>query len=495
MKALVSTASHLLLVNLQTYEIQIIESLRGEYYGISWWKDHDFLVLGHSGVAHDTVHTLLDYATSEKGYLSLGSHRSPNILSAPHQIICAPNGWIVATNTGRNCITIYDPKTTFWKDIRINDQHWDRLGDHDYSGEHFNSVFIKNNYLYVLAHAFNKESYILEYLFPECTINNKYRIKNKNKLHNVWVDGSGNMFACNSHCSELIEVHSNKALWCTGSNTYTRGLSATKDVIVIGSTGNAPRSLRVNIQSDLWVIDRKTHKTLDFIPLGPFGGVHDVRILDIADEAHNNQPFKNIDALEKMATRVKDKGNPQYKTICLEKNKLTLKSIPELQKLDPIFNQFIVDEDGWISPVDTNLALAVLKEEPSEGWQLSADYSFLKSKTLPQQHISLVFGYRGNHDDEMLAVLIEHFKRFTHLSLWKNSKNCWKMSKTLKKYLPSEGKLTLERKDNLIYVFCNQSSLICLPFDQEELKGSIGIRSLGGKFKNLELKNGVFCEA
>lgn len=54
MKALVATVNYLLLVDLQTGAVNIIESNRPEYYGISWFEGSDSLVLSHSGLSNDS---------------------------------------------------------------------------------------------------------------------------------------------------------------------------------------------------------------------------------------------------------------------------------------------------------------------------------------------------------------------------------------------------------------------------------------------------------
>ncbi len=67
MKAVVSTPLYLLLVDIETHQVELIESDRPEYYGISWVPGSSELVLGHSGVDNATLRVLADYAMSRWG--------------------------------------------------------------------------------------------------------------------------------------------------------------------------------------------------------------------------------------------------------------------------------------------------------------------------------------------------------------------------------------------------------------------------------------------
>ena len=106
--ALVSTARFLLLVNISSGAVSVIEEGRPEYYGISWFPGQDNLVLSHSGLDNAKLVDINDYAQSEVGYLSRGSAETLPFLSATHQILCASDGRVLSTNTGRNCVTAID---------------------------------------------------------------------------------------------------------------------------------------------------------------------------------------------------------------------------------------------------------------------------------------------------------------------------------------------------------------------------------------------------
>lgn len=308
MKALVSTINHLLYVDLTSKAIKVVESHRPRYYGISWWGNSDYPVLSHSGIAGEDMKTFAEFVHSEQGYLSFGEKQSSTFLSCPHQILCAPNGWIIAANTGRNRVTVIDPVTEFYKELRVNDINWDRMGDVKLIGEHFNSVFIRNERLYVLAHGFDRQSYVLEYAFPACELISRHDIPSFSGLHNLWIDDRGRMVSCHSKAGELIDIKTGVTVW-KGAGSYVRGLAVTTDSIIVGdSEQSGPQSGTIS-QCGLWLVDRKTMKTQDYLPLGMFGGCREVRILDVADEAHHGKRFNNLAWLENLPSSKADNVN------------------------------------------------------------------------------------------------------------------------------------------------------------------------------------------
>ncbi len=125
MKALVSTVQFLLLVDLEDHSVTILENENPEYYGISWFPGTDRIVLSHSGLDNNSLIDLASYAQSERGWISDGQRKSTPFLSQPHQILCASDGRIVCTNTGRNCLVIVDlDQPGHFHEIRISEARW-----------------------------------------------------------------------------------------------------------------------------------------------------------------------------------------------------------------------------------------------------------------------------------------------------------------------------------------------------------------------------------
>lgn len=459
--------------------MQIVESHRREYYGISWWEDSDAPVLGHSGLKNEHLTDLAAYANSEKGCLSFGHKHSAKFLSNPHQILCAPNGWVITANTGRNCITIYDPKSTFCKELRVNDIRWDRLGKDDLSGEHFNSVYIKNDRLYALAHGFYKYSYVLEFSYPDCTFIAKHDIKQRSGLHNIWVDDAGNMISCHSEAGELIEIKSNQPLWRGGSTLYPKGLAATQDMIIVGDGDRAERHERTASQTGVWLIDRKSLGTIDFIALGPYGPVHEVRVLDIPDEAHHGKPFKNMAYFSQhnFLQKHREKKLAKYYEI---------KNNPLHNQFTYITGHFEMDQSGWMYPkpaqIESPLVIALAKKQPKRDFQLSIDYHFADPH---DQHLSLIVGYRGSQDNNMSAIFLHHtINKTCHLYLMKNNDGIWGNPEVLYPNVEHKGKLSVDRSGSKLKITCGSLKPVYKELSIDELEGDVGIRCQGSQFKN-----------
>jgi len=489
MKALVATVNYLLFVDLQSGQVKIVESNRPEYYGISWWENSDTLVLSHSGLANDSLVDIEKYIHSEKGYLSFADQHSTPFLSQPHQLLCAPNQWIIVTNTGRNCITLYDPTHGFYKDIRINDIYWDRLGKDNLCGEHFNSVYLKNDRLYVLAHRFTKNSRVLEFSYPDCTLLNQYDLQKRSGLHNIWVDDAGNIITCHSDAGELIEVKSNEILWATNACNYSRGLAVTEDSMIIGDSEVTVRENRKNSLSVLWIIDRKTLNTLDCLTLGPYGAVHEVRLLDMRDEAHHGHLFAGLSTLENQLAAAEEylaERNPAK----LHSGRNTREHRHLLQLFQCVLNSWFIDESGWFTAKKESLTLGMLRESLQEHFSVTFDYTFPKSDLSPQ-HISLVIGYQGPYDTNMLAILVNYENQKTTVHLWQHSKGSWKRKKILIRNAPQTGTLSVTRKQNQLSVECGSASILLKRLTAAELNGGLGIRSHGGQFRNFIVNKNI----
>lgn len=489
MKVLVTTIGYLLLVDLTTHEVKIVEDHRTEYYGISWWENCKFLVLSHSGLDNNTLINLETYATSEKGYLSYDNKETSPFLSQPHQILCAPNNIIITTNTGRNCITLFDAKSGFHKNIRINDIYWDRLDLQNACGEHFNSIFLKNNRLYVLAHRFRKMSKIYIFSYPECHLLEECEIGGMTGLHNIWVDNAGNMISCNSEAGSLIEIKTKEILWCDSSFCYTRGLAVTSDHIILGESQGTARKSREYTLSQLWILDRKNYNTIDYLPLGQYGDVHEVRCINLPDEAHHNIIYSGLDYLEQ---KINDRLE---KLKQLQQNKLKQNLYVNLhnnllKKYNCIFGCLSVNDDGWIGTTKDTLTLALFEAQQENNFSVSFEYSFL-SQAFDTQHISFVIGYKGPADSNMVAILIKRNvdPNANTVSLWINENGKWERKSTIHVNIPDCGTMSIMLNKKNLSVSCLNLPTIIIPYELKFNNGAIGLRLYNAQFKNFSLEN------
>lgn len=296
--AVVATTGWLLLVDLHSRRVQPLEFNRPEYYGISWFHDSDELVLSHSGLNKADLVDVASYAQSEKGCLSQGRAHSRPFLSAPHQILCTPDGRVLCANTGRNVITTFDfGKPNVFQEDGIGTARWDRLGLDQATGDHLNSVFLRGSRLYVLAHGHAKGSKLACFSYPGMELLSLEALGARTGLHNIWVTADGQRISCHSGNGSLIDLDDRTPLWESGSSIYTRGLAAAGDYVLVGESQISGRDLRRSSLSGLWILDRQSWQAIDHIVLGPFGAVNEIRVLDVADEAHHGHPFKGLASL------------------------------------------------------------------------------------------------------------------------------------------------------------------------------------------------------
>ncbi len=296
--AVVSTTQWLLLVDLQSRQVQPLECSRPEYYGISWFRDSDELVLSHSGLNNADLVDVATYANSEKGWLTHGSKSSRPFLSAPHQILCAPDGRVVCANTGRNVITAFDyGQPTVFQEVGVSAARWDRLALDQLTGDHLNSVFLRDSHLYVIAHGHSKGSKLATFSYPEMELVSVEPLGDRKELHNIWVTADGQRISCHSESGSLIDLDEKIPLWESGSPVYTRGLAAASNYVLVGESQKTGRELRRSSLSGLWILDKQTWQPIDHIALGPFGVVNEVRVLDVGDDAHHGHSFKGIEPL------------------------------------------------------------------------------------------------------------------------------------------------------------------------------------------------------
>lgn len=296
--AVVATTGWLLLVDLQSKQVQPLEKNRPEYYGISWFPDSSEFILSHSGLDNANLIDIATYAQSEQGHLSKGELNSRKFLSQPHQILCAPDDRIICTNTGRNVISVFDfNKPNIFQESGISPSCWDRLSLDKAIGDHLNSVFLCGDLLYVVAHRHSQGSKIATFAYPSLELIAVEPLGERTGLHNIWITRDGQRISCHSENGCLIDLDSQTPLWQSVSGIYTRGLAAGRDYVLVGDSQKTGRDLRRSSLSGLWILDRRNWQSVDYLCLGPYGAVNEVRLLDEADDAHHGHPFRGLESL------------------------------------------------------------------------------------------------------------------------------------------------------------------------------------------------------
>lgn len=474
--ALVATTRFLLLADLCRKTVVPLEGDRPEYYGISWFPGSKDLALSHSMLDNARLVDLPSYVQSEVGCVSFGRRLSEPFLSAPHQILCASDGRLVCTNTGRNAITVIDPsRPGHFQEARISPSRWDRLSLDHVPGDHLNSVFEKDGKLYVIAHRHNKGSALATFRYPELELLNLEPVVGRTGLHNVWVTAEGQKIACHSSAGSLMDLSTGENLWESGSHVYTRGLAAASDFILIGESQLVGRDLRGGSLSALWVIDRRTRRELDYFCLGPFGTVHEVRLLNVPDEAHHGHPFADVETLQRRdmrvdlaATRMRNAG-------------LAHKALESWRGFDLVFGTPEVGEDGVRTAPPDLLCLAV-QRETSEGKERKMAFRYCLDSRAAQSHVSAVFDYRGKGEDrDMAALLLQPSGDSAHLSLWRHDGSGWLSDPAFGVGgLPLGGVLAVKAGKRDLEVFAGSRRILKVPADVFPWQGGgWGIRWIG----------------
>jgi len=485
MFAIVTTPRHVLLVDLQAREVFSIETKRQEYYGVSWFRDRGGLVLSHSGVAHDDVADLADYATSEVGFVSHRGTQSPSFLSVPHQILCASDGRIVCTNTGRNCITAIDLALPGrYHEAQVSARRWDRLSRVDTAGDHLNSLFEKNGRLYVLAHRFGRGSVVATFEYPSLELVAIEEAGSRSGLHNIFVDDDGTRIACDSERGGLVELRSDDVIWECGSASHTRGLAVTDDVLLVGdSVRTASRADRTIGPSGVYVVDRHSLRTLDYVPLGDFGAVHEIRVIDLPDHAHHGCVLPDASSL---LARVRNAApvEPVIERSSLRSDRLarasnSADSLARWRAFTIYGPTRVVDARGSREAPANLIALAVA---PSSCDAIEFDY--VLDDRAQDAHVAAVVGYEGAGDDRsMHAFLVRSNESTTFLTTLRHDGDSWIASNEIAAVdLPRAGTIRLARSADRVLVSIDgveriALSRVLLPWSS----GPLGVRWIGAR--------------
>lgn len=480
--ALVATTSHLILVDLESGRATPIESDRQEYYGISWFENEDHLVLSHSGIDNSNLIDIASYALSEQGWISAGEIRSPAFLSAPHQILCTPDGKVVCTNTGRNVITTIDlSRPGFFHEIGLSSERWDRLFPDVYSGDHLNSVFIKDQKLYVIAHRFNKGSWLGVLSYPNMQLLEIQNLGPRTGLHNIWITDQGQKISCDSNNGSLIDLDEKLPLWVSGAPIFTRGLAAHRNFIIVGESQQTGRDLRRGSMSGLWIVDRNNWKTIDHILLGHYGAVNEVRLLDVPDLAHHNVPFSGLGKLLEREGILIEGSRKRFDAYNRAYEKQAIRSNYEI-----ILGSPQVGDDGYLYTGIDQLSIVKKLHEDNH---ISFNYCFSGEENLNERHISAVLDYRGNDEDTNMTLLLiqPSSPSESYLTIWKNDGAAWtRLTNFVNTGLPFSGHVKVEEVNRDIHVYINGEKLTTFNYEEifeQQRTGAFGVRWVGSGVK------------
>jgi len=483
MNLLVSTASWVFRVDSETHEFSVIKGDEPEYYGISWPFDGKHLCLSHSGVDNAQVMDARAYYLSEKGSISLGDRKRADCLSLPHQILCTKNH-ILATNTGRNCITVFNQNDLFYRHHWLDGIPWDHETVDGKRGSHFNSLYQTGDRLYLLAHNHNKpnHSYVLELSWPGLEVIRQIETS-AFQAHNVWARADGEIVVCNSTAGSVIEAVSGRILWRNERRkSYTRGLACCgKSVFVGDSVDVSSRRARTIADGAIRVLDRSTWKETGFIRIPNSGCINEVRILDEPDECHHNHPFTGAMKEEKQAAeRYQDHVN---------KFKSTITDAFRLADDDwQVCQGFIFGtENDTMRSEEGCLTVATLQGPDVSDSDICADVRLLGEDDF--RHGGLVARYSGPGDENMyLGMLIQNGEH-CEAGIWRNLDGEWVLLAN-KRIAEASGRLRFRAKGSSLMLSLNGRRILKVRDSDIAGPGKVGIRGIDAAFSKFRAKPG-----
>lgn len=291
MELLITTPKYIFTFNAMTGHIKLVRGGDGEYYGVSWSKNGP--CISHSLIDCEQLKTWEDYQKSKGGNISFATkkrtYRTKSVLLQPHQIECV-NGLILATNTGRNCLSIFQFDGNLIRDIYFNDIKWD-VNSGGKTGNHYNSVHKVKENIYLVAHNHGRRSSVYHFSWPHFELQ-RIISTDAEWAHNLWPCEHG-FLICNSKHGSLYDIESGQTVWkATEKPIFTRGLAATEDYIFVGRSELGKRKDRTCNTGGVWVLDRHSLKTLDVFKFPGSGCVNEVRLISGVDDCHNGVAFK-----------------------------------------------------------------------------------------------------------------------------------------------------------------------------------------------------------
>jgi glycosyltransferase involved in cell wall biosynthesis len=491
MKLLAACGVRLLLIDTVDHSVQVVHRPACMLYGISWFPDGTDLCVGHCGFTNDP-RTAEEWLDSERGWIDVGARRTDPILSAPHQIHCT-NDAILVSNTGRNCLTVFRRDHLYYRHHWFDEVRWDRCVTRE-EGSHFNSVVVRGSRAYLLAHNFERGSYLLVLRWPELEVLERIPCAAK-WAHNIWVQDDGRIIVCDSRYSRLVEIRTGECVWASGAPTaILRGLACRDRHVFVGHSALVEASQRPYADGGIYVLDRHDWSTLDYIALPAVGQVRELRVLE-GDECHHGQPLRAPLAANYRATEeylAQSRGNSTGSSsvgagrhACLPHAESWGGSgeRPLVPPWTTRLGRFRITADG-LRATQKTLSLAVLEGIVEADVSLSAHVDVTMAQI---GYVGLLARYQGPDDgNAYLAMLFRRDSQFT-VDLWKHAGSDWVLVKSVLVAVAA-GLLGFQVHGMTLAVYFD--GVLVIREEDEELvaAGTAGIRAFGGRIRDFRVE-------
>ncbi|MBA4272605.1 MAG: hypothetical protein C0438_05815 [Pseudomonas sp.] len=292
----------------------------------------------------------------------------------------------------------------------------------------------------------------------------------------------GQKIACHSNIGALIDVDENRIIWEAGSPIFTRGLAVSTDFMVVGESQMTGRDLRRSSMSGLWILERDTFKALDYICLGPYGAVNEVRLLSVADLAHHGQVFNNVPALIENNLFARK----SQERLVVSRRLLSAKS--QWADMELIYGgPTQLSDGGKEAKLDT---LCLIKQLDDSGQsERTLEFSYTLGSTSSDAHAGVVT-YQGNGGDtDMHALLIRPANsEETGLVLWTHNGVEWVRELDVDvPGLPFSGVIRVTASDEGLTFHVDSKLILSLSAKRlPYLKGALGIRWIGSTIRRFD---------
>ena len=277
---LITTSKSLLTLDTETEKLSVIHTAMGLYYGITFSETEIFVAARNNDNPFDYLGK-----PDEQGVILVFNAQlqltrkitAPFPLRDMHQIMFFDNKlWI--TCSADNMVAIYDGDE--W-------QQWypsPKLADRNIDINHFNSLWVKNNELHLLAHNLGREpSVIYRYNYPDKKLIETITLGNQ--AHNIWMlDNQQEYFSCDSDNGKVISSTGKKV----ALGGFPRGAVITETHYYIGTSDVAERIERDQVSSKIVQFNNDWHPIKTFTITG-HGQLLDIKapgINDIAQAIH-----------------------------------------------------------------------------------------------------------------------------------------------------------------------------------------------------------------
>lgn len=417
MNLLLSTSRGIVSYEEETRSFRRVLPELTETYGISWTPDgQQLLVACTTGHGHRLTFDDLDgYARSEVGTIFCGASHSLECLSAPHQIHCVNDTYLMIANTGRNAVVKMRLDDFCMSTHRIDDVFWDRFDPLGKQGSHINSVFHQGDTVYMVAHNFQKGTKIYALSWPAIHVKQIWSFV-VGGMHNV-ACLDGRLLVCDSLHGCLVDALTGSTVWSNGGIGMTRGLAANDRYVFVGESSYATRDQRANSSGGIWVLERGTFRAVEYLEIPGVGGVNEIRITDDADRCHHGHPLRRV--LE---------GGPRTPVVASCADERINRPMARLHAdgwrvVSGVLSTVDVCEPAQLEAKTDELLLLV---QASAHCHPAMGATFTFAPTLVEGHASVFIDYQGPGDTWMVAGMIRRTAKGTSASIWINAET-WQL--------------------------------------------------------------------